>query len=172
MYLLSVLAGVASKKFVEERASNKIAPMVRDDEIEKIAINAVIAHEKANGYEAISVENENRGFDLISRRPHPEDPATAIDIRFIEVKGRAHKGDIALTANEYKTAQRLGKDYWLYVVFHCATDEPSINTLRDPSKLDWQPIVKVEHYRLRQDSIQHPVELKEDAPPYSSGGTE
>lgn len=155
-----------------ERASNKIAPMVRDDEIEKIAINAVIAHEKANGYEAISVENENRGFDLISRRPHPEDPATAIDIRFIEVKGRAHKGDIALTANEYKTAQRLGKDYWLYVVFHCATDEPSINTLRDPSKLDWQPIVKVEHYRLRQDSIQHPVELKEDAPPYSSGGTE
>jgi hypothetical protein len=30
-----------------------------------------------------SVETENRGFDLISRKPHPEDPKTAIDVRFI-----------------------------------------------------------------------------------------
>ena len=44
-----------------------------------------------------------------------------MDVRFIEVKGRAHTGEIALTANEYKTAQRLGRDYSLYVVFHCAT---------------------------------------------------
>jgi hypothetical protein len=34
------------------------------------------------------------------------------------------------------------------------------------STLEWQPIVKVEHYRLKQDSVKHPVELKEDAPPY------
>ncbi len=43
---------------------------------------------------------------------------------------------------------------------------PSLNMLNDPSTLDWQPIVKVEHYRLKQDSVKHPVELKEDAPPY------
>ena len=36
--------------------------------------------------------------------------------------------------------------------------------------LDWQPIVKVEHYRLRQDSIKHPVELKEDPTLYRTGG--
>ena len=41
-----------------------------------------------------SVEADNRGFDLISRRPHPEDPKTAIEVRFIEVKGRAaHRRD-------------------------------------------------------------------------------
>ena len=40
----------------------------------------------------------------------------------------------------------------------------------DPATLDWQPIVKIEHYRLRQDSVKHPVELKEDAPPYRTGG--
>ncbi len=48
--------------------------MVRDDEIERIAVEAVIAYEEARGWEVESVETENRGFDLISRRPHPEDP--------------------------------------------------------------------------------------------------
>jgi len=38
----------------------------------------------------------------------------------IEVKGRAAVGEIALTANEYKTALRLGDAYWLYVVSNCA----------------------------------------------------
>ncbi|MFZ5464750.1 MAG: DUF3883 domain-containing protein, partial [Pseudomonadota bacterium] len=149
-----------------ERAAPGIAPMVSDPEIERIAVQAVIAHEEAEGRVVESVEADNRGFDLISRRPHPEDPKTAIDVRFIEVKGRAHTGEIALTANEYKTAQRLANDYWLYVVFHCATPNPTVNILRNPATLDWQPIVKVEHYRLKADSIRQPVELREDRTGY------
>jgi hypothetical protein len=153
-----------------ERTSPQIAPMVRDEEIERIAVQHVMAHETARGWKVESVEADNRGFDLISRKPHPEDPSTAIDVRFIEVKGRAHTGEIALTANEYNTARRLRKDYWLYVVFHCASPVPSLNILNDPSTLDWQPIVKVEHYRLKQDSVKHPVELREDSTPYQTGG--
>lgn len=149
-----------------ERAAPGIAPMVSDPEIERIAVQAVIAHEEAEGRVVESVEADNRGFDLISRRPHPEDPKTAIDVRFIEVKGRAHTGEIALTSNEYKTAQRLANDYWLYVVFHCATPNPTVNILRNPATLDWQPIVKVEHYRLKADSIRQPVELREDRAGY------
>jgi hypothetical protein len=152
-----------------ERASPHIAPMVRDEEIERIAVQHVIAHEEARGWKVESVEADNRGFDLISRKPHPEDPKTAIEVRFIEVKGRAHTGEIALTANEYNTAKRLRKDYWLYVVFHCATPNPSLNILHDPATLDWQPIVKVEHYRLNQNSTRNPVELKEEPPPYRTG---
>jgi len=113
-----------------------------------------------------SVEWDNRSFDLILRKPHPADPRTAIDVRFIEVKGRAHTGGIALTANEYKTAQRLGADAWLYVVFQCATPQPSLNRLRDPARLDWQPVVKIEHHRLRVDSLARPVELKQDRSDY------
>jgi len=153
-----------------ERNSPHIREMVTDPEIERIAVQHVIAHETAQGRVCESVEADNRGFDLISRKPHPEDPKTAIDVRFIEVKGRSHTGDIALTTNEYNTARRLRKDYWLYVVFHCASPKPSLNILNDPSTLEWQPIVKVEHYRLRQDSVRHPVELKEDALPYRTGG--
>jgi hypothetical protein len=135
-----------------ERAQPEVAGLVRDHEIERIAVEAVIAHEQARGWEIESVEKDNRGFDLISRRPHPEDAKTAIEVRFIEVKGRAAIGEVGLTANEYKTAQRLKKDYWLYVVFNCAAS-PEINAVQDPAQLDWQPIVKIEHYHVKAQAI-------------------
>jgi superfamily II DNA or RNA helicase len=98
-----------------ERETPAGRKMVSDPEIETRAVQAVIAYEEARGWQVQSVEQENRGFDLISRKPHPEDPQTAIEVRFIEVKGRAHVDAVALTTNEYKTAERLKKDYWLYV---------------------------------------------------------
>jgi superfamily II DNA or RNA helicase len=135
-----------------ERAQPEVAVLVRDDEIEKIAVRTVIAHEEARGWAVESVEKDNRGFDLISRRSHPEDPQTAIEVRFIEVKGRAAVGEVALTANEYKTAQRLKKDYWLYVVFNCSAT-PEIEPVQDPAQLDWEPIVKIEHYHVKPQAI-------------------
>jgi superfamily II DNA or RNA helicase len=153
-----------------ERQTPHIAAMVADPEIERIAVQFAIKHEEAQGRVVESVEADNRGFDLISRKLHPEDPKTAIDVRFIEVKGRADTGDIALTSNEYNTAKRLKKDYYLYIVLHCATT-PSLNIFQDPAILDWQPIVKVEHYRLKQDSLKRPVELKEDPRPYGTPPT-
>src|SRR5207237_9930193 len=47
--------------------------------------------------------------------------------------------------------------YWLYIVTHCAT-KPLLNVLRDPAQLDWQPVVKVEHYRLNPNSIRRSEE--------------
>jgi hypothetical protein len=135
-----------------ERQSPEFAPMVRDDEIERAAVQAVIAYEEARGWQVESVESENRGFDLISRRPHPEDAKTCIEVRFIEVKGRAGIGEVALTTNEYKTAERMTNDYWLYVVFNCATT-PEVKVIQDPSRLGWEPIVKVEHYHVGSDAL-------------------
>ena len=135
-----------------ERSSPEIAPMVADDEIEKIAIQAVIEYETARGWQVFSVEKENRGFDLISRQPDSGDPLKASLVRFIEVKGRANVGEVALTTNEYKTAARLKRDYWLYVVFNCALS-PEVHTIQDPVKLDWQPYVKIEHYQLKTEDL-------------------
>jgi superfamily II DNA or RNA helicase len=135
-----------------ERGKPEVATLVRDDEIERIAVDAVIAHERGRGWEVESVEKDNRGFDLVSRRPHPEDPKTAIEVRFIEVKGRSAIDEVALTMNEYKTAQRLKKDYWLYAVFNCA-GKPEIKVVQDPAQLDWQPIVKIEHYHVSPQAI-------------------
>jgi superfamily II DNA or RNA helicase len=135
-----------------DRSTPGIAPMVRDDEIERIAVDAVIKHEEARGWVVESVEKDNRGFDLISRRLHPEDLKTAVEVRFIEVKGRAGVGEVGLTNNEYKTAERLKIDYWLYVVFNCASI-PQMHVVQDPAKLGWEPIVRVEHYHIDGKSI-------------------
>ena len=146
-----------------ERAKPDFARLVSDDATERMAVDTVIAYERARGWEAVSVESENRGFDLISRRPHPEDPQTAIEVRFIEVKGRSAIGEIALTMNEYKTAQRLKKDYWLYVVFNCAS-KPELNLVQDPAQLDWKPIVKIEHYWLNMSSLRAALETTAELP--------
>lgn len=135
-----------------ERSSPGIAPMVRDEEIERLAVEEVIRYEQARGWVVESVEKDNRGFDLISRRLHPEDPKTAIEVRFIEVKGRCGVGEVALTGNEYMTAERLKDDYWLYVVFNCGST-PQLHIIKNPARLAWEPIVRVEHYHLDGKSI-------------------
>ncbi len=126
--------------------------MVNDPEIERIAVQAVTKYEEKRGWKVRSVEKENRGFDLISRKPHAEDPQTAIGVRFIEVKGRAHIGEVALSTNEFNTAQRLKEDYWLYVVFNCAAN-PEIHLIRNPARLGWKPKVTVAHYHIEADVI-------------------
>ena len=57
-----------------------------------------------------------------------------------------------LSSNEHKTAERLKEDYWLYAVFNCDTN-PEVHTVQDPAKLDWRPIVKIEHYHVGADEI-------------------
>ncbi len=128
-----------------ERLSPGIAPMVRDEEIEKIAVRVAMEHERSLGWVVESVETESRGYDLLSRKPHPTEPGVFVAARFLEVKGRAGVGEVALSANEYRTAQRLGEDFWLYVVFNCATT-PSLNTIQDPARLGWEPVVRVEQF--------------------------
>jgi superfamily II DNA or RNA helicase len=135
-----------------DRLNPNIMPMVRDEEIERVAVEAVIAHENARGWVVESVEKDNRGFDLISRLLHPEDPKTAMQVRFIEVKGRAGVGEVALTGNEFHTAERLKTDYWLYVVYECGS-KPTVHVVRDPARLSWTPIVRVEHYHIDGKSI-------------------
>lgn len=135
-----------------ERTSPQMAPMVRDDEIERIAVEFAVRHEEERGWVVESVETENRGFDLISRKPHPEDPQTFIEVRFIEVKGRAGVGVVALSENEYRTAERLKGDYWLYAVFNCA-GTPELHIVQNPVKLGWQPVMAVEHYQIGPDAV-------------------
>jgi hypothetical protein len=118
-----------------------------DPEVERIAVDLALRYEQEAGREPESVEAENRGFDLLSR-----DPGTG-KVRFIEVKGRAGTDPVALTANEYRTAERLGEDYWLYAVFDCRS-APRLVPVQDPARLGWEPVVRVEHYVLRPDAIQ------------------
>ena len=66
-------------------------------------------------------------------------------MRFIEVKGRAGVGEVALSKNEFDTAQRLKGDYWLYVVYNCGS-HPEVHPIQDPVRLGWKPVTRVEYY--------------------------
>ena len=52
--------------------------------------------------------------------------------RHVEVKGRAGRGEIWMEINEWRAACHLAADYWLYVVYGCATATPRLKRVRDP----------------------------------------
>jgi len=135
-----------------ERTSELLAPLVSDLNIERIAVDTVTAALEADGWRVQSVETENRGFDLIARLFDPQRPEQVVTMRYIEVKGRSMIAEVALTNNEYKTAERLGEDYWLYVVYNCAT-QPELHIVRDPARLQWAEVLQVAHYRVGAKQI-------------------
>ncbi|MCX8053380.1 MAG: helicase-related protein, partial [Armatimonadetes bacterium] len=106
-----------------------------DAEIESIAMSVARAHEEALGARVIDVSNsglaaaaglsEYPGFDLLSQRSD----GTKL---CIEVKGRARIGEIELSENEWAKACNLRDQYWLYVVYDCATSYPRLLRVQDP----------------------------------------
>ena len=123
---------------------------LRFAEIEHIAVRAAIVFEEARRCRVESVESDTRGFDLVSRRADVS--REEIETRFIEVKGRAGVGEIALTANEYKAAQSLSDDYWLYVVFNCAS-APQLTAIQNPARLAWEALSKIDCYRIGAEGL-------------------
>jgi len=99
--------------------------MYRDDEIESIAMKIVLQYEMENGREPEDVSRDNLGFDIISKNEK--------ELRFIEVKGRAAFGGIALTPNEWIKAKRLKGDYWLYIVIDARTS-PKLYIIQNPAE--------------------------------------
>ena len=61
-------------------------------------------------------------------------------------------GEIALTSNEFKTAERLKKDYWLYVVFNCESTR-DLHIVNNPATMEWKPVMLVEHYFVKPAAI-------------------
>ncbi len=79
----------------------------------------------------------------------PSGPRLIGCVRYIEVKARAGSGAIALTPNEWLMAQRLGGEYWLYVVEQAAT-APQLHRIQDPAaKLQPDEVIEVVRYVIR-----------------------
>ena len=99
-----------------------------DKNIEAIAIR-VARNFEADRYNArvvdVSAPNLAKGYDLESHRANG-------DIVAIEVKGRAGRGPVHLTENEWPTAINVRDKYWLYVVVDCATN-PILYRVQDPA---------------------------------------
>lgn len=94
-------------------------------EIELIGMEVAINYEKSQGRNPQDVSLEYVGYDLKS-----------IDInsnyRYIEVKARSTTGAISLTPNEWVMANRLGDEYWLYIIEN-AVNNPTLYLIQNPA---------------------------------------
>ena len=80
-------------------------------EIEAMAMDTVMAHERSLGNDPSDVSSEDRGYDIESRVPETG------RLRFIEVKGRrADARAITVTRNEILTALNTGEAFILAAV--------------------------------------------------------
>lgn len=119
----------------------KLGGMRRDDEVEAVAVEVTVNYERAQNRQPVSVEKENCGWDITSLKGGQV-------ARYIEVKGRAGDGAVALTENEWIKAQRFRQDYWLYIVTDCKTD-PKLHMIQDPaSNLSPKEEVKIVRYMV------------------------
>ena len=111
------------------------------DDVEVIAMDVAMAYERDLGADVRDVSlpqlalraglpEQSPGFDLLSQRP-AESNGNGQVLR-IEVKGRRGWSGVELTDNEWSKAINLRGDYWLYVVFDCATPNPRLVRVRDP----------------------------------------
>ena len=106
-----------------------------DRRTEDIAVGIARTHEEALGaaVQDVSTADGARragledwpGFDLLSRRPDGR-------LLKIEVKGRADRGPVEMTANEYARACNLRQEYWLYAVHGCGESCPTLLRVQDP----------------------------------------
>lgn len=117
---------VHTRAFVTEPSTEEIPTKILRD-AEAIAIKTAMQYEHDRGAEVKDVSDPSlkKGFDLQSRHPNGE-------VRYIEVKGRTGITSVELTANEWRQAANHRDRYWLYVVYHCDTEEPQLYRCQDP----------------------------------------
>lgn len=99
--------------------------MASDEEIERIGMEIALGYEKSQGREPEDVSKDNLGFDIRSKGKD--------ETRYIEVKARSDKGDVALTCNEWFKAKRFKQEYWLYVVAN-ASANPELYVINNPTE--------------------------------------
>ncbi len=103
-------------------------PMRRDDEVERIAMDAAMRYEQSRGWTPYDISMDGEHYDVRSESPTGEK-------RFIEVKGRAGTGAIVLTAPETDKLRQLGDRAFLYIVTFCKFAKQSRESGTDRPRL-------------------------------------
>jgi superfamily II DNA or RNA helicase len=140
-----------------ERETPEVRRLRPDLETEATAMQVVIAHESTQGRQVYDVHEKNLGYDITSL------DLNSGDLRLIEVKGIS--GDsrtVLLTPNERRVAEDRRDCYWLYVVTDCKGEPRLQDPVKDPARLKWHEVQKVDHYYLSVDAVTQPMQIKED----------
>lgn len=145
-----------------ERDSSDLKRLRQNSETEATAMRIVMEHEEAKGRQVYDVHEKNLGYDITSL------DINSGELRLIEVKGiGASTGTILLTPNERRVAEDRRDCYWLYVVTNCETQPNLQDPIKDPARLEWHEVKKVEHYYLSVNAATQPMKVMEDSEPYN-----
>ncbi len=130
-----------------EAVDDEVAGAMRNDpEVELAAMAWAMAEESRAGWdpEDVSQARDGSGFDIRSVRRDAR--GRVLDVRRIEVKGRAPAhGDVSLCRTEWIAARRHGDTYWLYVVYGAKSGTPRGVKIRDPYAKLHDQVRKVTH---------------------------
>jgi len=123
-------------------------------------------YEREQGRLVHDVHEKNFGYDLTSLDLHSG------ELRLIEVKGIGEPtGHVLLTPNEKRVAEDRRDCYWLYVVTNCKGEPRLQNPIKDPARLQWHEVKKVDHYYLSIDAVTHPMQVRGKIEPYGNKET-
>jgi superfamily II DNA or RNA helicase len=114
--------------------------------IEQAAMAAAIVHELAAGRRPEDVSKTGVGYDIRSAGPDGE-------TRYIEVKGHLTTGDVVLYYTEWVAANRLGEEFFIYLVDQ-ALGEPVLWVVQDPVAKGIRPVEKVIEFRIPRAQLQ------------------
>ena len=118
-------------------------------------------YEKEKGRQVHDVHEKNFGYDLTSL------DVNSGELRLIEVKGIGESaGNVLLTPNEKRVAEDRRDCYWLYVVTDCKQEPKLQNPIKDPARLQWHEVKKVDHYYLSINAVTQPMQVREETIPY------
>jgi hypothetical protein len=149
-----------------EREKPEVRRLRPDAEVETIAMKIVMDYENAKGRQVYDVHEKNLGYDITSL------DGNSGELRLIEVKGIGEvTGTVLLTPNEKRVAEDRRDCYWLYVVTNCNSSSQLQEPIKDPARLPWHEVKKVQHYYLSIDVMTQPMHLREESPPYGSRGS-
>ncbi len=130
-----------------ERERLEVKRLQPDYEVEATAMRMAIEYEQSAGRHVSDVHEKNLGYDLTSL------DASSGELRLIEVKGiGAATGTVLLTPNEKRVAEDRRDCYWLYVATNCKETPILQDPIKDPVRLPWYEVKKVQHYYLNIES--------------------
>jgi hypothetical protein len=140
-----------------ERAAPEVTRLRPDAETEVTAMRVAMEHERAAGRLVYDVHEKNLGYDVTSL------DVNSGELRLIEVKGLGgSSGSILLTPNERRVAEDRRDCYWLYVVTNCRTAPELQEPIKDPARLQWHEVSKVQHYWLDIDAMSTPMKVSDN----------
>ncbi len=144
-----------------EREAPEVRRLRPNFKTEATAMRVVMDFEHAQGRAVTDVHEKNLGYDITSL------DSNSGELRLIEIKGiGAATGRILLTPNERRVAEDRRDCYWLYVVTHCDTEPKLEDPIKDPARIVWHEVIKVQHYWLEVDAAMRPTKVAEPSARY------